>query len=134
MSQPDPTGGSLFSGSSVERLAPICLDDPVGVRLGVPLHQAVKAASLDLLLEPDVLVPASHISTREPVIEANPRPELVREQDSNPGVVSRARDRHLEVFGDPIDERLRIAGDAGNGSPRRPPAVSRSRYSRSSRP
>ena len=45
--------------------------------------------------------------------ETDTRPTLVGEHDHDMRVVARARDPQLEVFGDPIDERLPYRGSSG---------------------
>ena len=45
--------------------------------------------------------------------ETDPRPMLVGEQDHDTSVVARARDPHLEVFGDPLDKRSPNRGSGG---------------------
>jgi hypothetical protein len=90
----------------------------------VPAHQATEAASLDLLHEPDVLVAGSDIKRREPMTETDPRPMLVAEQDHDTGVVARARDPHLEVFADPLNQR---SPNRGSGGQRVATAPSRSK-------
>jgi len=99
---------AIAGGSS-----PVCPDDSVAVWGRVPADQATKAASLDLLHEPDLLVAVSRIGTWEPVTEPDARRMLVGEQDHNVGVVARARDPHLEVVGDPRDEGSPLGGGSG---------------------
>jgi hypothetical protein len=115
--------------SVVARSPPVCPDDPVAVWIGVSAHQAIDPAGLDRLHEPDVLVAVGLIGRWEPVTETDTRPMLVGEQNHDIGMVSGAGDPHLEVVGDPRDEGLSLAGAAGSGSPGRPPASSRFRYS-----
>jgi hypothetical protein len=91
----------------------MCPDDSVVVWMWVPVHEATKAAGLDLLLEPDVLVTDSLIGSQEPVTETDPGPMVVGEQNHDTGLVAGTHDPNLEVLGESVDERLPCRGSGG---------------------
>jgi hypothetical protein len=78
----------------------------------VSAHQAIEAAGLDRLHEPDVLVAIGLIGRWKAVTETDTRPMLVGEQNHDVGMVADASDPHLEVVDDPRDEGLSLGGSS----------------------